>query len=141
MYDVFISYNWDIKTQVRQLCKGLKSLNYKVWMDETDLNAGSSTPTAELATAIQNSKVILSCITTDYCKSFNCNRKIEYASAKKKQMITLMVEGIDTATIDEIANNWTRAKKRHRIYYRVILTNSAFLDLLFFSNSKRNFLS
>ena len=102
MYDVFISYNWGIKTQVRQLCKGLKSLNYKVWMDETDLNAGSSTPTAELATAIQNSKVILSCITTDYCKSFNCNRKIEYASAKKKQMITLMVEGIDTATIDEI---------------------------------------
>ena len=65
----------------------LKSLNYKVWMDETDLNAGSITLTAELATAIKNSKVVLSCITTDYCKSFNCNREIEYASAKKKQMI------------------------------------------------------
>ncbi len=102
MYDVFISYNWGIKTQVRQLCKVLKSLNYKVWMDETDLNAGSSPLTAELATAIKNSKVVLSCITTDYCKSFNCNREIEYASAKKKQMITLMVENIDTATIDEI---------------------------------------
>ena len=72
MYDVFISYNWSIKTQVRQLCQVLTSLNYKVWMDETDLNADSSTLTAELATAIKNSKVFLSCITTDNCRSFNC---------------------------------------------------------------------
>jgi hypothetical protein len=79
-------------------------------MDETDLNAGRSTLTAELATAIQNSKVILSCITTDYCRSSNCNREIEYATSKMKQMITLLIEEIDTATIDEIANNWTRAK-------------------------------
>ncbi len=31
-----------------QLCKVLKSLDHKVWMDETDLNAGSSPLTAEL---------------------------------------------------------------------------------------------
>ena len=102
MFDVFISYNWGIKTQVRQLRKVLKSLNYKVWMDETDLNAGSSPLTAELATAIKNSKVIDSCITTDYCRSFNCNLEVEYVSAKKKQMITLLIEEIDTASIDEI---------------------------------------
>ena len=102
MYDVFISYDCGIKKSVQALYKVLTSLDYKVWMDETDLNAGSSPLTAELATAIKNSKVVLSCITTDYCKSFNCNREIEYASAKKKQMITLMVENIDTATIDEI---------------------------------------
>jgi hypothetical protein len=58
MYDVFISYNWGIKIQVKQLYEVLKSLNYKVWMDETDLNAGSSPPTAELATAIINLKVV-----------------------------------------------------------------------------------
>jgi hypothetical protein len=91
MYDVFISYNWGIKTRVRQLCKVLKSLNYKVWMDETDLNAGSSPLTAELATAIKNSKDFLSCFTTDHCRSFNCNREIEYASAKKKQMVALLI--------------------------------------------------
>ena len=66
MYDVFISFNWGIKTQLRQLYEVLKSLNHKVWMDETDLNADSSPLTAELATAIKNSKVFLSCITTDY---------------------------------------------------------------------------
>ncbi len=57
----------------------LKSLDYKVWLDERELNAGSSPLTAELATAIKNSKVILSCITTDYCKLY------VYASAKKKE--------------------------------------------------------
>ena len=102
MYDVFISYNWGIKSQVQQLYHILKSLNYKVWLDERELNAGSNALTAELATAIKNSKVILSCITTDYCKSYNCNMEVEYASAKKKPMIILMIERIDTTTIDEI---------------------------------------
>jgi hypothetical protein len=102
VFDVFISYNWGIKKQVKQLYDILKSLSYKVWMDEAELNAGNSPLTAELATAIKNSKVILSCITTDYCKSFNCNLELEYASAKKKQIITLMVERLDTTKIDEI---------------------------------------
>ncbi len=102
MYDVFISYNWEIKDQVKKLYQVLTSLNYKVWMDQTDLNADSSPLTAELATAIKNSKVFLSCITKVYCRSFNCNREIEYASAKNKQMITLMIENIDPVTIDEI---------------------------------------
>ena len=102
MFDVFISYNHLIKEQAKQLYAVLKSLNYKVWMDEAELNAGSSPLTAELALAIKNSKVILSCITRDYCKSYNCNLEVEYASAKKKQMITLMIEEINPATIDEI---------------------------------------
>ena len=102
MFDVFISYNWGIKTQVRQLYEVLRSLNYKVWLDERELNAGSSPLTAELATAIRDSKVILSCITTDYCKSFNCNLEIEYASAKRKQMIPLLIERIDTTKNQEI---------------------------------------
>ena len=102
MNDVFISYNCGIKTQVRQLYEVLQSLNYKVWLDERELNAGSNAHSAELATAITNSKVILSCITRDYCKSLNCNLEIEYASAKKKQIIPLLIEEIDPATIDEI---------------------------------------
>ena len=102
MFDVFISYNWAIKAQVQILYAILKSLNYRVWMDERELNAGSNPLTAEFATAIKNSKVILSCITEDYCKSYNCNLEVEYASAKKKQMVVLMIEKIDTATIDEI---------------------------------------
>ena len=102
MFDVFISYNSGIKKQVQKLDETLKSLNYKVWLDQRELNAGSSPLTAELALAIRDSKVILSCITKDYCRSFNCNLEIEYATAKKKQMVTLLVEEIDTTKIDEI---------------------------------------
>jgi len=102
MFDVFISYNWGIKKHVQQLYAILTSLNYKVWLDERELNAGNSPLTAELAMAIKNSKVILCCITTDYCKSYNCNLEVEYASAKKKEMIALMIERIDTTSIDEI---------------------------------------
>ncbi len=94
MFDVFISYNSDIKKQVKQLDEVLKSLNYKVWLDERELSADSSPLTAELAMAIRDSKVILSCITKDYCASFNCNLEIE--------IITLMIEEIDTSKIDEI---------------------------------------
>ena len=102
MHDVFISYNWGIKAQVQKLYQVLTSLNYKVWLDERELSAGSSPLTAELAIAIRDSKVIISCLTTDYCKSFNCNLELEYASAKKKQIIVLMIERIDTTTIDLI---------------------------------------
>jgi hypothetical protein len=102
MFDVFISYNWAIKAQVQILYAILTSLNYKVWMDERELNAGSTPLTTELAMAIKNSKVILSCITKEYCASYNCNLEVEYASAKKKQMVVLMIEKIDTTKIDEI---------------------------------------
>jgi hypothetical protein len=108
-------------------------------MNENDLNAGSSPPTAELATAIKNSNVFLSCITTDYCRSFNCNREIEYATAKKKQMITLLIEEIDTNKIDEIPITGHEQKVASGSL-KGNFENSAFLDLLFFSNSKRNFL-
>lgn len=61
-YDVFISYQWDIKEQVRELYKVLTSqYNIKVWMDEYEM--GSSRLASELASAISKSKVFLCCIT------------------------------------------------------------------------------
>ena len=100
--DVFISYNWGVKKQVKALFDILTSSNYQVWLDENDLNSGNSALTAELAKGIKQSKVFLSCITNDYCKSNNCNLEVEYASAKKKPMIALMIDRIDPTDIDEI---------------------------------------
>ena len=101
--DVFISYNWGIKKQVQQLYNILeKEFNFKVWLDDKDLHAGNSALTAELAKGIKNSKVFLSCVTEDYCKSYNCNLEVEYAAAKKIPMIVLMVEKLDPLKIDEI---------------------------------------
>ena len=100
--DIFISYNWGIKNQVKILYDVLKNLKYDVWLDDRELSAGNSSLTAELASAIKNSKVFLSCVTEKYCKSFNCNLEFEYASAKKKPTIVLMVEKLDPLKIDEI---------------------------------------
>ena len=101
--DVFISYNWNIKDQVRQLYDILTNeFKYKVWLDEKKLNAGNRPLTVELAHAIKNSKVILSCVTKEYCKSYNCNLELEYSSASKKPVVVLMVDELDTTKIDEI---------------------------------------
>ena len=104
-YDVFISYNWSIKNQVKKLYEILKTYGYHIWQDDRELEISNSPLTAQLANGIKKSKVFLSCITNDYCKSYNCNLEVEYANAKAKQMIVLMIEKIETTDIDEIQIN------------------------------------
>ena len=94
MNDIFVSYNWGIKAEVRKLCDLLEAQNYTVWQDDKELSGGNRPLTSELASAIKSSKVFLCCITKEYCKSYNCNLEVEYANAKKKPMISLMIENI-----------------------------------------------
>jgi hypothetical protein len=105
--DVFISYNWSIKEKVKELYQELINLNYKVWLDDNELNDNNlnnnNNNNNETANGIKNSKIFISCITNDYCKCNSCNLEIEYALAKKKQIIALIIDNnIDTAKIDEI---------------------------------------
>ena len=100
--DIFLSYNWNIKEQVKLLHEKLEKEKFKVWRDDEQLRAGNSALTAELAKGIKKSKVIICCITKDYCKSNNCNLEIEFALACKKQVIVLMIEKIEPTEIDEI---------------------------------------
>ena len=102
MKSIFISYHRGTRKEVRKLCDLLESQSHDVWLDEKELNAGNQPLTAELAMAIKNSKVFLCCITKDYCKSYNCNLEFEYASAKKKPIIPLMIEKINPTKIDEM---------------------------------------
>lgn len=92
--DIFISYNWGIKDQVRELYKILTDNNYKVWMDENDLHNSDNPLTSVLATNIIKSAVFLCCITENYCKSYNCNLEIEYANKKRKPIVPLMIQRI-----------------------------------------------
>jgi len=105
MHDIFISYNWNIKKQVKLLYEILTNLNYKVWIDENELNAGNNSLTAELAKAIKTSKIFLSCVTKDYCKSYNCNLEVEFANDAAKTMIFLMIDKLDPTQIHEIPVN------------------------------------
>ncbi len=102
--DIFISYNWAIKEQVKQLYDILTENNkYKVWMDDKDLETSNKPLTSQLGTNILKSKLFLCCITEEYCKSYNCNLEIEYANSKGKSVIPLMIEKI--SKIEEIKVN------------------------------------
>jgi hypothetical protein len=62
--DVFISYNWSIKEKVKELYQELINLNYKVWLDDNELN-DNNLNNNETANGIKNSKIFISCITND----------------------------------------------------------------------------
>jgi hypothetical protein len=47
--EIFISYNWSIKQQVKELYEILTNkFNYKVWLDDSQLNANNSSLTGVL---------------------------------------------------------------------------------------------
>ncbi|CAF1106367.1 unnamed protein product [Brachionus calyciflorus] len=90
-YDIFISYNWDIKERVNRLyCELTQKYNLKVWMDQYEI--GSNRLVDELSNAILSSKIFLCCITKKYTESENCKDEIDYAKNLKKNMIVLMFE-------------------------------------------------
>ena len=100
--DVFISYNWNSKNQVKDLYKMLtNTYGYKVWLDDEQLNAGNQL-FSELAKAIDHSKVFICCLTADYCKSKNCNLEFYYAYESNKPMIILMIENLKPYDITKI---------------------------------------
>lgn len=100
-YDVFISYQWDIKEYVVQLYKTLTmDYNLKVWMDEFEL--GSSRLTSELARAISNSRVFLCCVTQKYSESRNCIHEINWAYNRRKKFIVLMFERLMMEDIPDV---------------------------------------
>ncbi len=100
--DIFISYHWRIKEQVKQLHEILESENFKVWRDDKQLHTENNPLTVEFGKNIKKSKAVICCITKDYCKSKNCNLEIEYASSRNKQLIVLMIDKIEPTEIDEI---------------------------------------
>jgi hypothetical protein len=99
--DIFISYQWNIKPDVIRLEENLLKLNHTVWRDDHELMAGDDLE-ARLAISITNSKLIICCITEDYCKSINCNLEFKYAHGLRKPMIVLMIENIKPNDICKI---------------------------------------
>ncbi|CAF1107229.1 unnamed protein product [Brachionus calyciflorus] len=83
--DIFISYNWDIKPDVKNLYSILNGNGYRVWMDEKSMVTGHNL-TNEIAEAIIESRMIICCLTIKYSKSEMCQREINFANdCKRKQ--------------------------------------------------------
>ena len=100
--DVFISYNWNVKNEVKYLDKKLSESGLKVWLDEKELQTNDMPLTVQLANGIKKSKIIVCCITKEYCKSFNCNLEFEYANTLAKPTIVLMIDDLKPGEISDI---------------------------------------
>jgi len=89
-FDIFLSYNWDHKPFVSKLYEKLCNLNFKVWLDDIELD---HTPLSkQLADGITKSHIFMCCISKKYSESRNCREEFFFAISENKPTIILMFE-------------------------------------------------
>ncbi|XP_072020800.1 uncharacterized protein [Amphiura filiformis] len=86
---IMISYQWNSQSRAVQIRDRLVAAGFKVWMDVTNMRGDILTAMAD---AVQNSDVILICMTESYKDSQNCRSEASYAYKLKKKIIPLLVE-------------------------------------------------
>ena len=86
---VMISYQWDSQEVLVEVKKRLQASGYRVWMDLEQM--GGSTLEA-MAKAVENSSVVLICVSERYKESPNCRSEAEYAYQLRKDIIPLMMQ-------------------------------------------------
>jgi len=84
-----ISYNWGVQKTVLKLASTLKAKGYAVWLD-TEKMMGSKLDA--MASAIENSWLVLICVTEKYKDSPACRLEGEYCSTLRKPFIPLILE-------------------------------------------------
>ena len=86
---VMISYQWDSQKVLVELKNRLRASGYRVWMDLEQI--GGSTLDA-MAKAVENSSVVLVCVSERYKESPNCRAEAKYAFQLRKEIIPLMMQ-------------------------------------------------
>ena len=86
---VMISYQWDSQEVLVDVKNKLQASGYRVWMDLEQM--GGSTLEA-MAKAVENSSVVLICVSERYKQSPNCRSEAEYAYQLRKDIIPLMMQ-------------------------------------------------
>ena len=86
---VMISYQWDSQEMLVEVKNRLQASGYRVWMDLEQM--GGSTLEA-MAKAVENSSVVLICVSERYKESPNCRSEAEYAYQLRKDIIPLMMQ-------------------------------------------------
>ena len=105
---LFLSHAWkpddlgrNTHDRVRVLKNSLKSIGWSVWFDEDDMKLNID---ASMITGIENSEVVLACLTKEYIKQLNessfcirkknknCAKEWKYAIARNKIVLALVLE-------------------------------------------------
>ena len=103
-FDIFISYQWNIKKKVEEFCDKLnKTIScLKIWRDDDNHRIDDSSVSDQLAKAIRNSKIIVCFITKYYALSKYCMRELKFADKLNKRIIFLLINKLDFVKSDEI---------------------------------------
>ncbi|CAF2128648.1 unnamed protein product [Rotaria magnacalcarata] len=88
-YHMMISYCWAQQPLCHKINDRLEKDGYKVWLDRDEMRGSILESMAE---AIENSKFVLVCMSSNYKKSINCKAEAEYAFNQHKKIIPLIVE-------------------------------------------------
>ncbi|CAL1539187.1 unnamed protein product, partial [Lymnaea stagnalis] len=86
---IFISYSWKEKDLVRKIHAFLVEAGYTIWVDWEEM--GGST-LESMGRAVENSWVVLICMSDGYKQSPNCRTEAGYTYQRKKQYIPLLVQ-------------------------------------------------
>ena len=86
---IMISYQWDSQQDVLKLHDALKKYGYDLWID---VNSMSGNIYGGMSKGIEESSIILLCMTSKYEQSESCNSEFEYAKDKKKKIIPIYLE-------------------------------------------------
>lgn len=93
-YDMMISYCWAQKELCHKICDRLEKDDYKVWLDRDEMHGSIIERMAE---AIEQSRIVLISMSTNYKNSINCKAEAEYAFSRKSKIVPLVVEPKYTA--------------------------------------------
>ena len=107
---IYLSYEWDKQSVVKQLRRGLMSLGYNCWMDVFALS-GSEPLVEQAERALHQADIVISCVTTRYSHAEQCRRDVALASTLNKPMVVLVLESTDwppaAGPMQEALNNQT----------------------------------
>ena len=87
--ELMISYQWDSQKDALRIFHALEEFGFNVWIDVKKM---SEDIFEKMAEGIQDSSIILICMTSKYEKSANCKREFKFAAYKNKKVIPIYLE-------------------------------------------------
>jgi len=88
--NIFISYSWSNKSDVRKLHSILVEKGFNCWLDENKMQAGNQL-FEEIDKGVTKCQVFIACCSNNYSNSVNCQREIVLACDRKKLVIPVLI--------------------------------------------------